>query len=82
MPAGLGQLLTTILSVFQVGRSQVFADSWPLTQRTERRGQLTQICKRKKYDNFIQNEIKVQILEGYTFKIDYEPLKIFKGPKL
>lgn len=76
MPAGLGQLLTTILqSVFQVGRSQVFADSWPLTQRTERRGQLTQICKIKKYDNFIQNEIKVQILEGYIFKIDYEPLK-------
>lgn len=53
----------------------MFTDSWPLTQRTEHRGQLTQICKRKKYDNFIQNEIKVQILEGYTFKIDFEPLK-------
>lgn len=38
MPAGLGQLLTTVLSVFQVGRSQVFADSWPLTQRTEQQG--------------------------------------------
>lgn len=75
MPAGLGQLLTTVLSVFQVGRSQVFTDSWSLIQRTECRGQLTQICKRKKYDNFIQNEIKVQILEGYTFKTDYEPLK-------
>lgn len=75
MPAGLGQLLTTVLSVFQVGRSQMFTDSWPLTQRTEHRGQLTQICKRKKYDNFFQNEIKVQILEGYTFKIDFEPLK-------
>ena len=49
----------------------MFADSWPLIQRTESRGQLTQICNRKKYDNFIQNEIKVQILEGYTFKIDY-----------
>lgn len=53
----------------------MFADSWPLTQRIERRGQLTPICKRKKYDNFIQNEIKIQILEGYTFKTDCEPLK-------
>lgn len=60
--------------MFQVGRSQVL-QILGLLFKELKAGDSSQICKRKKYDNFIQNEIKVQILAEYTFKIDYEPLK-------